>query len=135
MLEFMGEAVLFGFIAYIAASAVYYFWVDRPNTDSFGGTKAYDEKLSNCPKCGERMERGFSPKNSGLGWIPAKQMKGFMVSGEHLVNVGLRRLLISRAEYALSYHCSNCQLYTIDYGTSCSRQEANQLASSITATE
>lgn len=135
MLEFMGRSVLLAFMSYTVTSVIYYFVIDRRRARSIGGTKTYDDKLSNCPRCGERMGRGFSMKNGGLGWIPANTMKRFAFVGEPLVKVDFRKYFIARGEYILSYHCPQCQLYTVDYGTSCSSQEAKQLAESITATE
>lgn len=120
------------FIGYLLASFLYYLLIDRVKARTRGGTKVYDDSLRNCPKCGSKMDRGFNVKTTGLGWIPAKMINRFTFVGEPLVEADLRKIFISRAEYMLSYHCLNCKLFVVDYGTSCSTREAKQLGESVT---
>jgi hypothetical protein len=76
------------------------------------------------------MEKGFSIKTQGLSWIPAEKMKQFAFLDKDLNEAGLKKFFPSKAAYDLSYHCSNCKIYIVDYGKSYSRAEANELAES-----
>jgi hypothetical protein len=91
----------------------------------------FNDKLSYCPVCGGVMEKGFSVRNQGLSWIPAKKMKHFVFIDKDLNEAGLKQYFPARAAYDLSYHCPNCKIYIVDYSKSFSRAEVNELAESI----
>jgi hypothetical protein len=91
----------------------------------------FNDKLSNCPICGEGMEKGFSFRNIGLSWIPTEKIKQFAFGDNDLNEAGLKKFLPWKAEYNLSYHCPNCKIYIVDYNRSFSKAEANELAESI----
>lgn len=91
----------------------------------------FNDKLSQCPICGQNIERGFSVRNQGLSWITAEKMKQFAFWDKDLNEAGLKQYLPSKAEYDLSYHCSNCKIYIVDYSKAVSRAEAKELAESL----
>lgn len=91
----------------------------------------FNDKLGQCPVCGGDMEKGFSSRNHGLSWIPAAKMKQFAFLDKDLNEAGLRQFLPSAAAYDLSYNCSRCKIYIVDYSASYSRKEANDIAESL----
>lgn len=92
----------------------------------------FNEALSQCPVCHNRLERGFSFRVTPLSLITTEQMKKFIVGGEDLNEVGwMKKLLPSKAEFNLSYHCPSCKIYIVDYSRAVSREEANELANSL----
>ena len=92
----------------------------------------FNEKLSTCPRCGARMERGFSVRTHGLSWIPPEKMKRFAFVDQDLNAAGVKQYLpLAKAAYDLSYHCPHCKLYIVDYSTSVSSAEAKALAETL----
>ncbi len=91
----------------------------------------FNDKLSNCPVCGQRMERGFSHRNVGLSLITPEKMRKFAFRDEDLNKAGLKQLLPAKAEYNLSYHCPNCRIYIVDYSKAVSTEHAKALAESM----
>ncbi len=90
-----------------------------------------NEKLSQCPMCGQKMEQGFSARNHGLSWISAEKMKQFVFVDKDLNEAGFKQYLPAKAEYDLSYRCPNCKIYIVDYSRAVSTAEAKKLAESM----
>lgn len=91
----------------------------------------FNEKLSHCPSCGQKMEQGFSVRNTGLSWVAAEKMKQFAFMDKDLNETGFKKLLPAKAEYDLSYHCPDCKIYIVDYSKAVSRAQANELAEGV----
>jgi len=95
----------------------------------------FNDKLAQCPVCGQGMEKGFSPRNMGLSWIAPEKLRQFIFLDEDLVNSGLKKLLPARAEYDLTYRCPQCQIYVVDYSRAVSAEEARGLAEALLANQ
>ncbi len=84
-----------------------------------------------CPRCEETMQNGFYIKNCGLFFVaPEKINKNFYIA-ENLPKISfLKKLFLWKAVYFDSYLCRSCELYIIDFSTTLSRAEAEQLTQS-----
>lgn len=91
----------------------------------------FNDKLSDCPVCGQNMERGFSNRTHGLSLITPEKMRKFAFLDKDLNEAGLKQFLPAKAEYDLSYHCPTCKLYIVDYSKSVSSAAAKELAETM----
>lgn len=85
-------------------------------------------ELGHCPKCGEAMKRGFAVRKAPLSWVEPQQLARFIFLDRDLHENGLRQYLPGKAEYDLSYVCTQCRIYLVDYSRALSRAEAEDLA-------
>ena len=83
-----------------------------------------------CPRCGEEMLDGFACKAAGLSFVEGDKFERFAFLDEDVSGAGLKKLLPWKAEYFDSYLCRSCELYIIDFSTTLSRSEAEQLTKS-----
>jgi hypothetical protein len=67
-----------------------------------------------------------------LSFVAPAKLERFLFVDEDLAEAGLGKLLPSLAAYLRSYLCRACELYLIDYSKSFNRDEARQLAESLT---
>jgi len=90
-------------------------------------------EFTTCPRCSQPFVAGFTAKASGLSFVAPEKFKQFAFVDEDLAKAGLTKLLPSKATYFRSYLCRVCELYLVDFGTTLSRQEAEQVAESLNA--
>ena len=91
----------------------------------------FNDKLTTCPACGQRMELGFSHRNHGLSLVTPENMKKSVFLDKDLNEAGMKQILPAKAAYDLSYHCPDCKLYIVDYGRPVSSAEAKELAKTL----
>ena len=86
--------------------------------------------LTSCPRCGEEMDDGFAVKAAGLSFVARDKFERFAFLDEDVSGAGLKKIFPGKAEYFDSYLCRSCELYVIDFSTTLSRVEAEQLIKS-----
>jgi hypothetical protein len=92
------------------------------------------DKITSCPQCSRPLERGFTSRAAGLHFVAPEELARFVVLGRDLHDRNLRvRLLPSKAYFSMSFHCTSCRLFLVDYETKLSRQEVNAIAASLTS--
>jgi len=87
--------------------------------------------FTGCPRCGKEMLDGFAVKTAGLSFVAREKFKSSAFLDEDLSGAGLTKYAPGwKAEYFDSYLCRSCDLYIIDFSTTLSRSEAEQLIKS-----
>ena len=90
------------------------------------------EAFEKCPKCGAGLDAGFCSRSSGLSFVAPQKLDHGAFLDEDLTGAGLRKLLPSKAEFYRSYVCRTCELYVVDFSQFLDREQASELATSMT---
>ena len=90
------------------------------------------DTIGTCPRCSGSMEHGLSIRNADLPFYRPESFANFVLIGRDLNrNSLLTRLFPSRARFSKAHVCRSCQVAIVEYGTSFTRREANELAASL----
>jgi hypothetical protein len=76
------------------------------------------------------MRQGFCLRSSPLSFVGVEKIKALIFRDEDLHQAGLKMILPHKSQYSLSYLCSSCRLYIVDYGMTVSSSDAKALAAS-----
>lgn len=87
--------------------------------------------LTTCPNCMGQMEVGFWSLAAPASFVAPEKFDRFLFRDEDVFQVGLKKLLPSRAEFFQSYLCRTCKIYIIDYSHTFNRVEAEETVQPI----
>ncbi len=76
-----------------------------------------------CPKCDHEMRPAFCNRAAGLSCTDPSKFNNYVFKDHDLSKAGFRKWIPWKGEWHVAHICTDCSLYTIEYGKVFSRKE------------
>jgi len=84
-----------------------------------------------CPSCESDMQLAFCAKASGLSYAKPDDFKNNVFVDKDLSEAGFRKLIPWKGEWHRAHICEACGIYTIEYASSYSRAEVEEMITAL----